>query len=99
MRSPGCWRARRAGSRECLLRAAGDDDALARDEPLLATLARASLRTRIATGPHAGERWRRLGDRVDPRDTTRSEEDGGQGALTRFHEAAVVAAASLPDRT
>ncbi len=36
------------------------------DEPLLATLAAASLRTRIATGPHAGQRWRRLGDRVEP---------------------------------
>ena len=50
-------------------RADGDDDALARDEPLLATLANASLRTRIASGPHAGERWRRLGDRVEPQDT------------------------------
>jgi hypothetical protein len=49
-------------------RAEGDDDALARDEPLLATLAAASLRTRIATGPHAGQRWRRLGDRVEPQD-------------------------------
>jgi hypothetical protein len=49
-------------------RAEGDDDALARDEPLLATLAAASLRTRIATGPHAGERWRRMGDRVEPSD-------------------------------
>jgi hypothetical protein len=44
----------------------GDDDALARDEPLLAHLTAASLRTRIATGPQRGERWRRLGDRVDP---------------------------------
>ena len=43
-----------------------DEDSLARDEPLLATLAAASLRTRIATGPYAGERWRRLGDRVEP---------------------------------
>ena len=50
-------------------RADGDDDALVRDEPLLATLASASLRTRIATGPHAGEPWRRLGDRVEPQDT------------------------------
>jgi hypothetical protein len=50
-------------------RAEGDDDALARDEPLLATLASASLRTRVATGPHAGERWRRLGDRVEPEDS------------------------------
>jgi hypothetical protein len=49
-------------------RADGDDDALARDEPLLAALAAASLRRRIATGPHVGERWRRLGDRVEPQD-------------------------------
>jgi hypothetical protein len=47
-------------------RADGDDDALARDEPLLALLAAASLRTRIASGPHTGERWRRFGDRVEP---------------------------------
>jgi hypothetical protein len=43
-----------------------DDDAFARDEPLLALLTAASLRTRIATGQQRGERWRRLGDRVDP---------------------------------
>ena len=47
-------------------RAEGDDDVLARDEPLLATLAAASLRSRIAMGPGAGQRWRRLGDRADP---------------------------------
>jgi hypothetical protein len=44
---------------------ADNDDALARDEPLLAHLAAASLRTRIATDCQRGERWRRLGDRVD----------------------------------
>jgi hypothetical protein len=44
----------------------GDDDALTRDDPLLAHLTAASLRTRIATGPQQDERWRRLGDRVDP---------------------------------
>jgi hypothetical protein len=44
----------------------GDDEAFARDEPLLAHLTAASLRTRIATGCHVGERWRRLGDRVAP---------------------------------
>jgi hypothetical protein len=49
-------------------RAEADEDALARAEPLLATLAAASLRTRFATGPHADERWRRLGDRVEPDD-------------------------------
>jgi hypothetical protein len=43
-----------------------DDDALAHDETLLALLAAASLRTRIAAGPHTGERWQRVGDRVDP---------------------------------
>ena len=47
-------------------RAAEDEDALARDEPLLAVLAAASLRGRSASGPNAGERWRRLGDRVEP---------------------------------
>jgi len=47
-------------------RAAEDEDALARDEPLLALLAAASLRARSASGPNAGERWRRLGDRVEP---------------------------------
>jgi len=47
-------------------RAAEDEDALARDEPLLAVLAAASLRGRSASGSNAGERWRRLGDRVEP---------------------------------
>jgi hypothetical protein len=47
-------------SRVLEARGDGDDDALAHDEPLLATLAAASLRTRIATGPQAGARWRRL---------------------------------------
>jgi hypothetical protein len=44
------------------------DDALAREEPLLATLATASLRARIAEGEQRGEPWRRVGDRVDPED-------------------------------
>jgi hypothetical protein len=47
-------------------RAAEDEDALARDEPLLALLAAASLRARSTSGTNAGERWRRLGDRVEP---------------------------------
>ena len=65
-------------------RAEGDEDALARDQPLLALLAAASLRTRIATGPHTGDRWRRLGDRVapepadgDPDSSTRVPQHGG----------------------
>jgi len=76
-------------------RADGDDDALARDEPLLATLARASLRTRIATGPHAGERWRRLGDRVEPQDTDDDPEASRrvpeQGGMSLHAEVAVPA--------
>jgi hypothetical protein len=56
-------------------RAGDDEDALARDEPLLALLAAASLRTRIATGPHRGERWRRLGDRVEPREVDTRDTD------------------------
>ncbi|MCP5042361.1 MAG: hypothetical protein GY944_15150 [bacterium] len=43
----------------------GEDDPLAADHPLLATLFAASIRSRIATGPEAGQPWRRLGDRVD----------------------------------
>ena len=49
------------------------EDTLASDEPLLALLTAASIRSRIATGPEAGERWRRLGDRVEPMDP----EEGG----------------------
>jgi hypothetical protein len=56
----------------------GDEDALARDEPLLATLAAASIRTRIATGPHAGARWRRLGDRVEPCDDRQDPDDSSR---------------------
>jgi hypothetical protein len=46
----------------------GEDDPLAADDPLLATLMAASVRSRIATGPEAGRPWRRLGDRVEPAD-------------------------------
>ncbi len=42
-----------------------ESDPLAHDEPLLATLAAASLQGRIATGPRAGQRLLRLGDRVE----------------------------------
>jgi hypothetical protein len=47
-------------------RSEGDEDAIARDPPLLAGLVLAFLRSRVASGDHRGERWRRLGDRVDP---------------------------------
>jgi hypothetical protein len=52
-----------------------DEDTLAADEPLLATLMAASVRSRIATGPEAGLPWRRLGDRVDPVEAEASGED------------------------
>ena len=42
------------------------EDPLACDDPLLASLMAASIRSRIATGPQAGKPWRRLGDRVEP---------------------------------
>jgi hypothetical protein len=44
------------------------EDPLASDEPLLAACASASLRGRIATGPRAGRRVMRLGDRIDVED-------------------------------
>jgi hypothetical protein len=50
-----------------------DEDSLASDEPLLALLTAASIRSRIATGPEARESWRRLGDQVEPTD----HEEGG----------------------
>lgn len=50
------------------------DDKAADDHPLLATLRAASIQSRIATGPEAGQRWRRLGDGVDPTDEDGSEE-------------------------
>jgi hypothetical protein len=43
-------------------------DPLAQEEPLLAALAAASLEGRVATGPRAGQRLLRLGDRVEPDD-------------------------------
>jgi len=56
-------------------RRCGDvDDQTAEGDPLLATLVAASIRSRIATGPEAGQRWRRLGDRVEPADEGRTEE-------------------------
>jgi len=49
-------------------------DEAAEDDPLLATLMEASIRSRIATGPAAGQRWRRLGDRVEPSEEDEAEE-------------------------
>jgi hypothetical protein len=40
---------------------------------MMAMLGAASIRSRIATGPEAGDPWRRLGDRVEP---VGEEEDG-----------------------
>ncbi len=51
-----------------------EEDPLADDDPLMAMLGAASIRSRIATGPEAGDPWRRLGDRVEP--TGQEEEDG-----------------------
>jgi hypothetical protein len=39
-----------------------DEDPLAADDPLLATLMAASVLSRIATGPEADQLWHRLGD-------------------------------------
>ena len=45
-----------------------ESDRLAEEEPLLAALYAASIGGRIATGPRAGQRVRRLGDRIDADD-------------------------------
>ncbi|HIF23323.1 MAG TPA: hypothetical protein EYQ27_15815 [Gemmatimonadetes bacterium] len=66
-------------------RAEDDADALARDEPLMALLAAASLRTRIATGAHRGEPWRRLGDRVEPGEDERPDADPEASARVPQH--------------
>jgi hypothetical protein len=66
-------------------RAEDDAEALARDEPLMALLAAASLRTRIATGAHRGEPWRRLGDRVEPREGESPEADPEASARVPEH--------------
>ncbi len=66
-------------------RAEDDADALARDEPLMALLAAASLRTRIATGAHRGEAWRRLGDRVEPSEDERTDADPEASARVPQH--------------
>jgi len=48
--------------------APSESDLLAEQDPLLATLAAASIQGRVATGPRAGQRLLRLGDRIDPED-------------------------------
>lgn len=45
-----------------------EPDPLAEPDPLLATLAAASIQGRVATGPRAGQRLLRPGDRIDPED-------------------------------
>ena len=78
-------------------RADGDEDALARDEPLLALLTQASIRTRIATGPEAGQKWRRLGDRVEPSPGNASG-DEARAAVARHGEMSLHAAVAVPAR-
>jgi hypothetical protein len=43
-------------------------------DPLLTTLMAVPIQSRIATGPEAGQRWRRLGDRVEPTDEETAED-------------------------
>ncbi len=62
-----------------------DEDPLAADDPLMAMLGAASIRSQIATGPEAGEPWRRLGDRIEP-------------AADEDEEASVEPGAAVPPR-
>jgi hypothetical protein len=59
------------------------DATLATDDPLLAMLMAASIRSRIATGPEAGRPWRRLGDRVDPVESGETGVEAISGAPPR----------------
>jgi len=76
-------------------RARDDEDALARDEPLVTLLAAASLRARIATGRHRGQPWRRLGDRVELREAEEDPEASArvpqQGGMSLHADVAVPA--------
>ncbi|MCP4136907.1 MAG: transposase, partial [bacterium] len=60
-----------------------DDDALAEGQPLLAMLAAASVRSRIATGADAGLPWRRLGDQVVPLEAAQGEVETGEVSSPR----------------
>ena len=51
-------------------------DPVREDDPLMAMLGAASIRSRIASGPEAGSPWRRLGDRVELVD---EENEGANG--------------------
>jgi ribosomal protein S27AE len=77
-------------------RAAEDEDALARDEPLLAVLAAASLRARSTSGPNEGERWRRLGDRVEP--TTWNDDLEASRRIPQHGGLSLHAAVAVPAR-
>jgi hypothetical protein len=77
-------------------RAGEDEDAFARDEPLLAVLAAASLRGRSACGPNAGERWRRLGDRVEP--TTWNGDPEASPRVPQHRGLSLHAAVAVPAR-
>lgn len=62
-----------------------EKDPIAADDPLMAMLGAAFIRSQIAAGREVGEPWRRLGNRVDP-------------AATEDDEAGVEPSASIPPR-
>jgi hypothetical protein len=65
------------------LRLEDEDDPLPEDDPLLATLMAASVRSRIATSPEAGQPWHRLGDRVEPVESEEGRADAEARAPER----------------
>ena len=71
-----------------------DADSLMRDQPLMAELCGASARGRVATGPRAGQRVRRLGDRIDVESLADAQPPGcaSAGGIT------VHAAVAIPAR-
>jgi hypothetical protein len=73
--------------------AAGDDDTLAMEEPLLASLSAASVAGRVATGPRAGQHVARLGDRIDAEDLAvpQGERSASVGGVSIHANVAVLA--------
>lgn len=74
---------------------AGEADPLPLEQPLLAELSGASAQGRVATGPRAGRRLRRLGDRID---AELLQQDGSTPGCVKVGGVSLHAAVAVPAR-